>query len=318
MCQARFRELPFLAQKQISLSHWFLLLRNALHGSFLNSVHFDLFYCTLSLTFNVAICHRGHYGFFLVTLQRDPSIPLGESSIGPLFSWKPSNHLPPWASGAACHRSLEKHSPCIHLPSIRGWMSTNSPVRVITRLENRRLLFNAHFGFVNNWIFMTMVLSLVSKDHLCPVAPLLLNLGSIFISCISHLQVLLKVEWASSAGCASSHFNRLVRMGFTTQFHNLRVHWQLQDVANSKKTFLVPVTHFYCVSFFFFVPAGLPWTRLVLPVGVWTHSVGYNLDVSFPPVLWSSWQSGSFSAVRWHEDDPVWQETDLSGFNHAL
>lgn len=180
MFKTRFRELPFLAQKQISLSHSFLLLRNALHGSFLNSVHFDLFYCTLSLTFNVAICHRGHYGLFLVTLQRDPSIPLGEASIGPLFSWKPSNHLPPWASGAACHRSLEKHSPCIHLPSIRGWMSTNSPVRVIARLENRRLLFNAHFGFVNNWIFMTMVLSLVSKDHLCPAAPLLLNLGSTF------------------------------------------------------------------------------------------------------------------------------------------
>lgn len=110
----------------VSFSHYFPHSQNSPHGSLLTGAHFDLFYCTLSVTYNVTICHRGHCGFLLVTLQRDPSIPLGEASIGPLFSWKPSNHLPPRASGAACHRSLEKHSRCIHLPSIRGWTSTIS------------------------------------------------------------------------------------------------------------------------------------------------------------------------------------------------
>lgn len=180
-----------------------------------------------------------------MTLQWDPSIPLAEASIGPLFSWKPSNHLPPWASGAACHRSLERHSRCIHLPSIRGWMNTISPVRVISKLENRLLLFNAHFGFVNNWIFTTVALSLVSKDHLIPVAPAAEPWCNFYAY---HLQALL---WASSAGCKSSHFNSLVRMDFTIQFHNLRVHWQQQDVTNDqKKKKNVPVTHFCCVSFF--------------------------------------------------------------------
>lgn len=317
MFEARFRELPFLEQKQISLSRLFLPFRNALHGSFLNSVHFDVLYCTLSLTFNAAICHRGHYGFFLVTLQRDPSIPLGEASIGPLFSWKPSNHLPPWASGAACHRSLEKHSPCILLPSIRGWMSTNSPVRVITRLENRRLLFSALFGFVNNQILMTMVSGLVSKDRFCPVARLLLNLGSTFRhitlagSIKSRRGFLCRIRIIAFQQSGLNGFRNSVPQSQSSLATAGCEKWQ-------KKTFLVPVTHFCFVSFFLSPLAFHELRGWFCQSEFWTHSVGYKLDVSFPPVLWSSWQSGSFSAVRCHEDDPVWQETDLSGFNHAL
>lgn len=105
-----------------------------------------------------------------------------------------------------------------------------------------------HFGFVNNWIFMTMVLSLVSKNQLCPVAPLLLNLGSTF----RHITLagLIKTRRVFLCRMRIIIFQQSGPNGFHNSVPQSQSSLATAGCDKQQKTFLVPVTHFYCVSFF--------------------------------------------------------------------